>query len=127
MGVFEILGFQGLVYVLLVLGFVVIRQVWRNAEAKKEEVMRLVQDTAMAEMEASTTAAAFASASEASVSSVSASFDLDSLPVSASQGYQCAVCYSPTTMRCSRCKAVRYWFVFFFSHYLLVSSMHVFV
>ncbi|CAI8585831.1 unnamed protein product [Vicia faba] len=103
MGVFEILGFQGLVYVLLVLGFVVIRQVWRNAEAKKEEIMRLVQDTAMAEMEASTTAAAFASAS-----SVSASFDLDSLHVSASQGFQCAVCYSPTTMRCSRCKAVRY-------------------
>lgn len=109
MGVFEILGFQGLVYVLLVLGFVVIRQVWRNAEAKKEEIMRLVQDTAMAEMEASTTAAGFASAS---IASVSASFDLDSLPVSASQGYQCAVCYSPTTMRCSRCKAVRYWFVF---------------
>lgn len=25
---------------------------------------------------------------------------------------QCAVCYCPTTTRCSRCKAVRYWSVY---------------
>lgn len=106
--VVEILGFQGLVYLLLVLGFLVIRQIWRNAEAKKEEIMRLVQDTAaMAEMEAA------ALASNSNSNSVSASISASNLiPVSVSQWYQCAVCYSPTTMRCSRCKAVRYWFVF---------------
>lgn len=27
---------------------------------------------------------------------------------SAPRGYQCAICYSPTTTRCARCKAVRY-------------------
>lgn len=25
---------------------------------------------------------------------------------------RCAVCFSPTTTRCSRCKAVRYWLVY---------------
>ncbi|XP_027362089.1 ubiquitin carboxyl-terminal hydrolase 17 isoform X2 [Abrus precatorius] len=89
-----ILGFQSLVYALLVLGFVVIRQVWKNAEAKKEEIVRLVEDAAMAEMEA----AAAASSVEYSCS----------VPITVSRWYQCAVCYSPTTMRCSRCKAVRY-------------------
>ncbi|KAJ1399537.1 Zinc finger, MYND-type [Sesbania bispinosa] len=85
-----ILGFQSVVYVLLVLGFVVIRQVLKNAEAKKEEIMRLVEDAAMSEMEA-------------------AEDYSPSIPVSSVSGwYQCAVCYSPTTMRCSRCKAVRY-------------------
>ncbi|XP_061353476.1 ubiquitin carboxyl-terminal hydrolase 17 isoform X2 [Gastrolobium bilobum] len=85
-----ILGFQSVVYVVLVLGFVVFRYVWRNAEAKKEEIIRLVEDAAM-EMEA-----------------VSWSVEYSSIPVSVSQMYQCAVCYSPTTRRCSRCKAVRY-------------------
>lgn len=32
-------------------------------------------------------------------------------PVSVVGQYQCAVCYSPTTMRCSQCKLTRYWFV----------------
>lgn len=107
MAVFEILGFQGLVYLLLVLGFVVIRYVWRNAEEKREEVMRLVQDTtaSMTHMEA------YSDSDEISFSpSNSASFE-SSNSVSFSHGYQCAVCYSPTTMRCARCKAVRYWFV----------------
>lgn len=104
MVVFEILGFQGLVYLLLVLGFVVIRYVWRNAEEKREEVMRLVQDTtaSMTHMEA------YSDSDEISFSpSNSASFE-SSNSVSFSHGYQCAVCYSPTTMRCARCKAVRY-------------------
>jgi len=95
---------------LLVLGFVVIRYVWRNAEEKREEVMRLVQDTtaSMAHMEAygdDSDEISFSASNSASFES------LNSVPVSVSHGYQCAVCYSPTTMRCSRCKAVRYWFV----------------
>lgn len=90
-----ILGFQGLLYVFLLVTFLVIRHMWRNAEAKKEEIIRLVdmasEEHAIAEMEASA--------------------ECSFIPVSCS--YQCAICFSPTTMRCSKCKAVRYWFVFF--------------
>lgn len=106
-----LLGLQGVVYVLLALGFVVLRQVWRNAEAKKDEIMKLVEDAAMAEMQAAVYAAKCSSVRE----SVSSS----------AQFYQCAVCYSPTTMRCSRCKAVRYWYIsfpFFFYKFPLQSN-----
>lgn len=103
-----ILGFQGLVYLLLVLGFVVIRQVWRNAEAKKEEVMRLVEDAAMAEMEAAAEYS-YPSSSYSSASSSSSVPPVVSVSESHRWQHQCAVCCSPTTMRCSRCKAVRYW------------------
>lgn len=62
--------------------------------AKREEIMRLVamasEEAAMAEVEAFT------------------AYDAVLLP----QPFQCVVCYCPTTMRCSQCKAVRYWFVF---------------
>lgn len=95
MYILELLGFQGLLYVFLLVTFLVIRYMWRNAEVRKEEIIRLVdmasQEAAFVEMEAS----------------VESSF------VPASRGHQCAVCYSPTTMRCSKCKAVRYWFVLF--------------
>ncbi|XP_047152505.1 ubiquitin carboxyl-terminal hydrolase 17 [Vigna umbellata] len=93
-----ILGFQGLVYVVLALGFAVIRHVWRNAEAKREEVMmmRSPEDAGVEDMEVS--AAVAPSPVEYS----------SPVPVNASRWYQCAVCYAPTTMRCARCKAVRY-------------------
>lgn len=110
-----ILGFQGAVYLLLLLGFLVIRQVWKNAEAKKEEIVRLREDTAMAEMEIASAAAAYGGGAVDDVADVSFSDGLNLNPESVSQWYQCALCYSPTTMRCSRCKAVRYWFVSFFS------------
>jgi len=41
------------------------------------------------------------------------------VPVNVSRWYQCALCYEPTTMRCARCKAVRYWFVFLLRDYVL--------
>ena len=89
-----ILGFQSLLYVFLLVGFLVIRHMWRNAEAKKEEIIRLVdmvsEESAMVEM--------------------AVSVEYSSIPVL----HQCAMCYAPTTMRCSKCKAVRYWFVFFY-------------
>ncbi|MCI24842.1 ubiquitin carboxyl-terminal hydrolase 16-like, partial [Trifolium medium] len=66
----------------------------------------LVQDTA---------AMAEAYADSASYDDVSANYsdsnlnsNLNSNSVPVSEWYQCAVCYSPTTMRCARCKAVRY-------------------
>lgn len=107
-----ILGFHGLVYVVLALGFAVIRHVWRNAEAKREEeavmMMRLVADADVTEMEVAEEAVAVAS--EVEYSSLA--------PVNGSRWYQCAMCCAPTTMRCSRCKAVRYWFVFFLRVYV---------
>ncbi|KAI4328140.1 hypothetical protein L6164_020522 [Bauhinia variegata] len=85
-----ILGFQSLVYIFLLVAFLVIRHMWRNAEARKEEIIRLVdmvsEDSAMAEIQASA--------------------EYSSVP--AARWYQCAICHSSTTMRCSQCKAVRY-------------------
>jgi ubiquitin carboxyl-terminal hydrolase 36/42 len=109
--IFEILGLQGFVYLFLLLGFVVIRYVWKNAETKKEEVMMLVQDTA-AEMEAYADSPSYEVSATYDDSNLNSISNSNSVPVS--ELYQCAVCYSPTTMRCSRCKAVRYWFVFCF-------------
>ncbi|KAL5558515.1 hypothetical protein UlMin_034726 [Ulmus minor] len=88
------LGFQSLVLVVClfvpVISFVV-RSKWRLAGARKEEIKRLLilasEEAARAELEAS--------AGYGAVSAV-ASYN------------QCAVCYSPTTTRCARCKAVRY-------------------
>ncbi|KAG7994178.1 hypothetical protein I3843_01G043900 [Carya illinoinensis] len=85
-----ILGF--LTFLLPSIFFVslLIRLKWRDAAAKKEEIMRLV---AMA-------------SEEAALAEVEATVEYTSMPVV--RRYQCAVCYSPTTMRCSQCKIVRY-------------------
>jgi ubiquitin carboxyl-terminal hydrolase 36/42 len=88
-----ILGFQSLLFAVVLASFFAIRHKWKNAAAKKEEIMRLVamasQEAAMAEFQATTLYA----------------------PVPVSSPYHCAVCFSQTTMRCSKCKSVRYWFV----------------
>lgn len=91
------LGFQSLVLVVCfvapVIGFVV-RRKWRLALSRKEEIRRLVilasEEAARAELEA---------AAEYGV--------VSAVPLS----NQCVVCYFPTTTRCARCKAVRYWYV----------------
>ncbi|XP_015890599.3 ubiquitin carboxyl-terminal hydrolase 17 isoform X1 [Ziziphus jujuba] len=86
-----IVGPYGLLVGSFLVVFLVIRRKWRNAVAKKEEIMRLVamasDEAAMAEVEAT---------------SLYASVPLPPRP------FQCAICYFPTTMRCSQCKAVRY-------------------
>ncbi|KAK9949414.1 hypothetical protein M0R45_004938 [Rubus argutus] len=85
-----ILGFQSLLFAVVLASFFAIRHKWKNAVAKKEEIMRLVamasQEAAMAEFQATTLYA----------------------PVPVSSPYHCAVCFSQTTMRCSKCKSVRY-------------------
>nr|XP_010942663.1 ubiquitin carboxyl-terminal hydrolase 17 [Elaeis guineensis] len=72
----------------------VVRRRWRLAVARQEEVRRLVllaaEEAERAEMEAALAYAAEPAAVEAPARPV------------------CAVCFSPTTTRCSRCKAVRY-------------------
>lgn len=67
----------------------VIRHKWRVAVARKEEIKRLL---ILASEEA-------------------ARAELETAAVSVSPQFQCAVCYCPTTTRCARCKAVRYWYV----------------
>ncbi|KAI9106565.1 hypothetical protein K1719_022093 [Acacia pycnantha] len=88
------LGFSSLVllvvcFVLPVIGFVIHRK-WQFALARQEEIKRLLilaaEEASRAETEASYSYATF--------------YD--------PKVNQCAVCYSPTTTRCSRCKAVRY-------------------
>lgn len=88
-----ILGFQTVLFALICFVCLVIRHKSKDAAAKKEEIMRLV---AMA-------------SEEAALAEVEATVEYTSMPVL--RLYQCAVCYSDTTMRCSRCKTVRYWFV----------------
>ncbi|XP_042497328.1 ubiquitin carboxyl-terminal hydrolase 16-like [Macadamia integrifolia] len=92
------LGFTGLILVFFFfvvvpgfgLGFFV-RRKWKLAVARREEIKRLVvlasEEAARAELEASIEYGA---------------------AVSVAREFQCAVCYCPTTTRCSRCKAVRY-------------------
>lgn len=95
----RVLGFSNLVPLFLVLlgtiSAFVVRRKWRIAAARKEEIMRLLilasEEAARAELESAA--------------------EYGSVVVSAAARPQCAVCYCPTTTRCSRCKAVRYWSV----------------
>lgn len=84
----------------------VIRRKWRLAAASREEVKRLVilaaQEAVNAEIEA--------------VNEYRTRVEYETSPASAvAPGPKgkpmCAVCYKPTTTRCSRCKAVKYWLV----------------
>lgn len=93
------LGFSSLVLLLCVVFPVIafiIRRKWLLSVARQEEIKRLLilasEEAARAELEATVV-----------YGTVSVSRN----------GYQCAVCYSPTTTRCARCKAVRYWYVYF--------------
>ncbi|XP_068637483.1 ubiquitin carboxyl-terminal hydrolase 17-like [Aristolochia californica] len=86
------LGFSGsllFVFAFLVAGFIV-RRKWWTAAARREEIMRLLvlasEESARAELEAAK----------------------EYVEASTEVRHQCAICYSPTTTRCSRCKAVRY-------------------
>jgi len=91
------LGFRSLVLVAVVclvlpaISFV-LRRRWRRAEARAEEIKRLLvlaeEETVRAETEASYYRYG---------------------AVSVPKNKVCAVCFSPTTTRCARCKAVHYW------------------
>ncbi|KAL2504507.1 Ubiquitin carboxyl-terminal hydrolase 17 [Abeliophyllum distichum] len=74
-----------------------VRQKWKNATAKKEELLRLVT---------------MASEEEAQIASIKAVEEYKSSPLPPplrlEKRYYCAVCLCPTTTRCSQCKAVRY-------------------
>ncbi|KAL8476267.1 hypothetical protein ACS0TY_028802 [Phlomoides rotata] len=79
--------------ILLFFGLVV-RHKWRNGAAKKDEILRLV---------------AVASEEEAEIAKLQAIDEYNSQPNPPLETHiSCAVCYCPTTTRCSRCKAVKY-------------------
>ncbi|XP_072982388.1 ubiquitin carboxyl-terminal hydrolase 17-like [Typha latifolia] len=80
--------------ILLLLASGVVRRRWRLAAARREEVMRLA---ALAAEEADA-----ARAEEEAAAVTYAAISLGQRLT------QCAFCFSPTTTRCSRCKAVRY-------------------
>ncbi|XVF17344.1 hypothetical protein REPUB_Repub10bG0112700 [Reevesia pubescens] len=80
-------GFNGVVLVSLLFVFLVIRHKLRNEAARKEEVTRLLEMVSH----------------EAAVVEAQASVEYGYYPK-----YQCAVCFAPTTTRCSQCKYVRY-------------------
>ncbi|GMI67918.1 hypothetical protein HRI_000461100 [Hibiscus trionum] len=81
------LGFDVVVLVSLLGVFLVIRHKLRNAAARKEEVTRLLEMVSH----------------ESAVVEAQANVEYGYFPK-----YQCAVCFAPTTTRCSRCKSVRY-------------------
>lgn len=106
-----ILGFESLFLVFIAaIGFF-IRRKWLLSVARKAEIKRLLvlaaEEAARAELEAS---AGYGYSYSYSHSPA----DLVSVAAPISTNYQCAVCYSPTTTRCARCKAIRYWYFFFF-------------
>ncbi|KAE8715814.1 Ubiquitin carboxyl-terminal hydrolase 17 [Hibiscus syriacus] len=81
------LGFDIVVLVSLLGVFLVIRHKLRNAAARKEELTRLLEMVSH----------------ESAVVEAQATAEYGYYPK-----YQCAVCFAPTTTRCSRCKSVRY-------------------
>lgn len=111
-----------------VLGFVV-RRKWRRSVARREEIKRLLvlasEEAARAELlaaeeygygyggysydilkEDDVFVEPPASSAPPPPSSTTTSYS-----GSRQLQYQCAVCSSPTSTRCSQCKAVRYWYV----------------
>lgn len=95
------LGLPGAALVALLLGpllALLLSRRWRLAAARQEEVMRL----------------AFLAAEEATRAEEEAVIDYRPITAAIATGKgprpsQCAVCYSPTNTRCSRCKAIKYW------------------
>ncbi|XP_039012577.1 ubiquitin carboxyl-terminal hydrolase 17-like [Hibiscus syriacus] len=80
-------GFDVVVLVSLLGVFLVIRHKLRTAAARKEELTRLLEMVSH----------------ESAVVEAQATAEYGYYPK-----YQCAVCFAPTTTRCSRCKSVRY-------------------
>jgi len=89
------LGFQSLVLTVCLVFPIIglfLRHKWQLGMARKEEINRLLM---------------FASEEAARVE-LQASFGY--IPAPISLNHHCALCFSPTTTRCARCKAVRYWY-----------------
>ncbi|PIA46469.1 hypothetical protein AQUCO_01500187v1 [Aquilegia coerulea] len=118
------LGFKSVVsivfFIFSLISFFVIRWKWNKAIQRKKEIMRLVamasEEAARVELEAaneyynssSSSSSSLSSFVSVSIPSSSSSSSSSSSTSSGVRQSECAVCYCPTTTRCSRCKAVRY-------------------
>lgn len=114
-----------LVVVVVVVVVFFIRRKWREYVERSEEVKRLLfsasEESVRVEFEAREVYSYYsgvggaAGVSDNVSSPVSAPVYGSELGLGVGLGgvgkvqYQCAVCFSPTTTRCSKCKAVRYW------------------
>ncbi|KAF3786887.1 Ubiquitin carboxyl-terminal hydrolase 17 [Nymphaea thermarum] len=136
------LGLPGFLLVLVVVPFVsfLVRRKWRQAEARKQEIRRLLilasEESARAELTAALEYRASSSLAFSAPPAVATTFTVNAVPAaafsssfssspslstdtatttssssaasSATAANVCAVCFEPTSTRCSRCKAVRY-------------------
>lgn len=127
------LGFYSFLFIALfcvvlpVIGFF-IRYKWRRAAERAEEVRRLLifaaEESARVEREAATSYQYVTAANSYQIQNdaVPASYQYVnknlyqnvavSVAKNKNKNNQCAVCFSPTTTRCSKCKLVHYWYVF---------------
>ncbi|XP_073143206.1 ubiquitin carboxyl-terminal hydrolase 17 [Henckelia pumila] len=89
--------------VVVVVGWFVTRRKWRRSVARRQEIKRLLalasEETARAEKEAVATYGGYEEEPMAMATGSSPQRQFQ---------YQCEVCFSPTTTRCKRCKAVHY-------------------
>ncbi|KZV43367.1 ubiquitin carboxyl-terminal hydrolase 16-like [Dorcoceras hygrometricum] len=94
---------SSVVVVVVVVGWFVARRRWRRAVARRQEITRLLalasEETARAELEAVATYSGYEEEPMAVAPGSSPQRQFQ---------YQCEVCFSPTTTRCKRCKAVHY-------------------
>ncbi|XP_031497385.1 ubiquitin carboxyl-terminal hydrolase 16 [Nymphaea colorata] len=136
------LGLPGFLLVLVVVPFVsfLVRRKWRQAEARKQEIRRLLilasEESARAELTAALEYRASSSLAFSPPPPIATTFTVNAVPAvafsssfssspslstntatttssssvasSAAAANVCAVCFEPTSTRCSRCKAVRY-------------------
>lgn len=122
------LGFAAVAVAIATVIWFLAKRRWRMAVARREEVRRLAwlaaEEAARAEAEAAAlayVAPSFSSALAADDDGVGGGDEIRvgdwaSPPLMAPMlSPQCAVCYRETRTRCSRCKAVRYWYVGFSS------------
>lgn len=118
------LGFVAVAVVAAAVIWFLGRRKWRMAVARRQEVRRLAwlaaEEAARAEAEAAALAymvPPFAPSPAVDDDGADAGREIRAgdwaMPPPPAQVLppQCAVCYRHTTTRCSRCKAVRYWYV----------------
>ncbi|XP_051143968.1 ubiquitin carboxyl-terminal hydrolase 17-like [Andrographis paniculata] len=96
-----------IVAILLLFG-VVVRYNWRNALAQKEEILRLVARVSEEEAEIEKLQSVEEYNTSSPPSPPPPTPPPPPPPIQLENRYCCAVCYCPTTTRCSQCKAVRY-------------------
>lgn len=111
-----------IVGILLIFGLVV-RQKWRNGAAKKEAILRLVAVASEEETEiAKLQVIEGYNSQQQEYNSQHKEYNSQHNNTQLEAQHYCTVCRCPTTTRCSRCKAVRYWWVLSCKCYLWIGD-----